>query len=165
MIAACDALVVETCQQDSGYGIHSEGPPSRIKNHFRTEPLRMREHIEQINRHIILEIIRDFRKRGLDFLFLIFHPQWALVSSDDWRDEFLTRLLDSNNVPYLSSKLILKEHADQHHARYEDYYLAGDGHPNGYQNRIIADQLKTYLAGSSNKRRHADLRRHSCSGG
>jgi hypothetical protein len=127
--------------------IQSEGPPWRIKNYFRTKPLQMREQIEQINRHIILEIIRDLRERNLQFLFLIFHPQWAL-RHDDWRDEFLIRLLDSNNVPYLSSKLMLKQHASQLHTRYEDYYLAG-GHPNGYQNRIIANELKSYLLAAS----------------
>jgi hypothetical protein len=138
--------------------IQSKGPPWRIKNSFSINALEMREHIVQINRHIILEIIRDLRERKVEFLFLIFHPQWALTSHDDWRDEFLIRLLDSNNVPYLSSKLILKQHASQPHARYEDYYLAEDGHPNAHQNRIIAHELKTYLlAGSSNTNRQADL--------
>ena len=138
--------------------VYSDGPPWRMKNYFRAEPLRTRDHIEQINRHIILEVIRDLRNRGLDFLFVIFHPQWALVSHDDWRDQFLVRLLDSNNVPYLSSKLILKQHAHRHQARIDDYYLARNEHPNGHQNRVIADELKAYLlAGSSNTTRQADL--------
>ena len=138
--------------------IHSEGPPWRIKNYFRSEPLRLREHIKQTNRRVILEIIRDLRKRELDFLFVIFHPQWALVDHDDWRDEFLVKLLDSNNVSYLSSKLILKQHAGQRDARYEDYYIDNGGHPNAYQNSIIADKLKKYLlAGSSKTERQGDL--------
>jgi len=125
--------------------VHSEGPPWRIKNHFRTEPLRMRSRIEQINQHIILEVIRDLRRRELDFVFVIFHPPWALAVHHDWRDEFLVRLLEANDVPYLSSKLIVKRHAERHQARIEDYYLPDNGHPNAHQNRIIADELKRYL--------------------
>jgi glycosyltransferase involved in cell wall biosynthesis len=40
--------------------IHSEGPPWRIKNYFRTRPQRARGQMEHINRHIIVEVIRDF---------------------------------------------------------------------------------------------------------
>jgi glycosyltransferase involved in cell wall biosynthesis len=40
--------------------IHSEGPPWRIKNYFRTRPQRTPGRIEQINRHTILEDIRGF---------------------------------------------------------------------------------------------------------
>lgn len=137
--------------------VHREGPPASIKNYFRTEPRQMRERIEQINRHIILEIIRDLRQRRLEFVVLIFHPQWALTRSDDWRDDFLVTLLDSTGVPYLSSKAILKAHARQHQARYEDYYLADNGHPNAHQNQIIADELKTHLlTRASSARRRPD---------
>ncbi len=137
--------------------IQSEGRPWRLKNYFRTEPLRMRDQIEEINRHILLEIVQDLRKRRVDHLFLIFHPQWALTSDNDWRDAFLVRFLESNSVPYLTSKVMLQQHAKQPQASYEDYYIAGDGHLNGHANKIIADELKTYLlTGSPNSKRQAD---------
>jgi hypothetical protein len=133
--------------------VYSEGRPLRFKSSFRTQPLELRSRIETINEYLLLDLVRDLRARDVDHLFLIFHPLPALTSPDDWRGAFLGRVLESTNTPYLSSRVILKQHAARYGIRYEDYYREGDGHPSAHQNRVIANELKAYVMSRSSSTR------------
>lgn len=126
--------------------VRNTWPPWRLKNYFRAAALsEKQEKIEEINRRILFEIIRDLRKRQLDHVFLIFHPKGALAANNDWRDAFLVNLFDSNKAPYLTSKPILQREAEQSRAKYDDYYIAGDGHLKARGNRIIAEAIRNHI--------------------
>ena len=125
--------------------VYSDGRPFKLKRWLRPRPAEVRSHIETINERILRDLVKDLRTRNVDHVFVIFHPLWTLASQGDWRDAFLRRLFESMKVPYLSSKIIVRQHAARHGTRLEDYYLEDNGHPNAYQNRIIADELKAYV--------------------
>ena len=136
--------------------VYSDGRPSKLKRSLRTQPSEVRSRIEAINEHILRDLVKDLRTRNVDHVFFIFHPLWTLANQGDWRDAFLRRLFESMKVPYLSSHTILRQHAARHGTRLEDYYLEDNGHPNAYQNRILANELKAYvMSRSSGPRRSA----------
>jgi len=127
--------------------VRNAWPPWRLKNYlFRAAALSdMKEKIEAINRRILLEIMRDLRTRQLNYVFLIFHPKWALTANDGWRDAFLANLFHSNKAPYLTSKPLLQRKAEQSRARYDDYYMAVDGHLNTRGNKVIAEAIRNHI--------------------
>lgn len=104
----------------------------------------------QVNEKIILEILKELRSRKLNYVFLIFHPSYTPESGDlyfennaDWRDSFLRRILDENNVPYIWSNDIIKQNKVDNRSR-SDFFLK-DGHPTTYLNKILAERIKQYV--------------------
>ena len=103
----------------------------------------------QINKKIILEIVKELRSNNFDYVFLIFHPHWPGVSSlydeTDWRDSFLKQLLHENNIPYIWSKDLFKQDSRDGKYSYDDYISPDNGHPTTHFNKLIADEIKKYM--------------------
>ena len=101
----------------------------------------------QVNQHLISEFIPDLKGLGIRYVFLSFHPQNEVSSNnDDWRDQLLHQTLTGENVPYISSKTVIREHARVHHKdSYSEYYVRNDGHPTSYQNHLISHAIKAHL--------------------
>ncbi len=95
-----------------------------------------------INEKIIQKAITELRAKELDFVFLIFHPNWpgksTLSSESDWRDPFLRKLLQENDVPYIWSKELFQQDTQG------KSFMLRDGHPNSYFNQLIAEEIKRY---------------------
>jgi hypothetical protein len=101
---------------------------------------------KDINRMIIKEIVKELNDHHIDFFFLVFHGMWKGVTTldfkDDWRDLFIKKTLEENNVPYIWSKDIYKhDNIDRKNSLYK-YFIPGDGHPTSYNNKLIAGEIK-----------------------
>lgn len=127
--------------------------PEKLTSFLKRENYYKRKKI-QVNEKIILEILKELRAKDLDYVFLIFHPHWpgeSAIDSSGWRNSFLKRLLDENNVPYIwSEKLIMYEvkandiSVDDLFFDYSTIYLYA-GHPTEYLNKLIAKEIKRYV--------------------
>lgn len=122
---------------------HSELVPWRVRQYLNGEEDKRRQKL-LVNKHILLQMIKELRARKLEFMFLIFHPKEQAVF-DHWRDEFLKELLNANQAPFLSTREMVKADAQRTQREIAEYYLPGDGHPTADQNVLIADQLKQVI--------------------
>lgn len=127
--------------------IHSNLLPKQIASFLRRDNDYISKKI-QVNEKIILEIVKELRTNNIDYVFLIFHPNWSGVSTLDdetgWRDSFLKQLLHENNIPYIWSKDLFKQDSRDGKYSYDDYINPGIGHPTTHFNRLIADEIKKY---------------------
>ncbi len=100
-----------------------------------------------VARAILEHISADLSARGIDCLFLVFHPRWTgdILQRDnfDWREEFSLDFLREKGLPFLSTREIVREDAERTGKKFDDYFLAGDGHPTPYQNRIVSEKIKS----------------------
>jgi len=101
----------------------------------------------QVNRMILSEVIRELNSRNMDFSFLIFHPKFIVETGyEEWRTRFLRKFLFENNITYMFTREILREHARKNEkTSFEEYFLVGDGHPTSYQNHIISNEIEAHL--------------------
>jgi hypothetical protein len=53
--------------------------------------------------------------------------------------------LTRHRVPYISSRDVINNDRQRHGKPLEDYYLPNDNHPNAYQTRLLAQELKSRL--------------------
>ena len=101
---------------------------------------------KEINRKILTEIIKELKDHNIDFFFLVFHGMWKGITTldfkDDWRDLFIKRILEEANIPYIWSKDIYKHDNIDRKNTLLKYFIAGDGHPTTYNNKLIAEEIK-----------------------
>ncbi len=59
----------------------------------------------EVNRLILTAIEEELQSRGLDRIYVVFHPDWKGVSSldasTDWRDPFLREFFEDRAIPYV----------------------------------------------------------------
>lgn len=97
-----------------------------------------------LNEALILSLLREVRSRGLDCVFVVFHPDVegsTLGGEPDWRDRFLRDLLEREHVPLIWSKDLIARSADGSFDA-SRYILPGDGHPTSLFNELIAGSLR-----------------------
>ncbi|KPL15518.1 MAG: hypothetical protein AMS26_07430 [Bacteroides sp. SM23_62] len=106
------------------------------------------EGIKELNEMIITRAHENLKKSGLDYVFLIFHPEHHAAS--EWRISFLRDLCDKHSIPSIFD-LDIREN-DSTYASYDPYHYAirGDGHPTSYMNTLIARELKQIILGNDN---------------
>ena len=134
-------------------------PSYRIREFFKTgnpkvliNPTIRYDDMKRLNKKIILEIINKLNENKIKYVFLIFHSLEDLTLEKEWIDEFLTQIFIENDVPYISSKELIKRDAFLKNKKYIDYYQpnnmpAHKRHPSIYQNRIIVEEIKKYVLG------------------
>ncbi len=105
-----------------------------------------KDKIRLVNRLLIEHLVAELRMQGIDFVFLIFHfedDMMAATSEDNWRDQFLKQTLADNQIPYIWSKGIIREHRKAHPENtHERYVIPGNGHPTSLYNQLISDEIK-----------------------
>jgi hypothetical protein len=128
--------------------IYSRYLPAQMASLLRHDNDHIRKKI-QINEKIILEIVRELRSKNIDYIFLVFHPHWpgvsTLDSDSDWRDDFLSQLFHENNIAYIWSKELFQQDSKDGNHSFDHYIIPGNGHPTTHFNRIIAEELKSYI--------------------
>lgn len=97
-----------------------------------------------INEKIILEAERELKARHIDHVFLIFHPPTSLKGVD-WREPFLKRLFEENDISYISSIDLIKKDITKTGLPPEEYFQAGNNHPTSRYNSLVAQAMKKYV--------------------
>jgi hypothetical protein len=103
---------------------------------------------EELNGALIRELLREVRSRGLDCVFLVFHPHVegsTLDGAPDWRERFLRALLEREQVPLIWSKDLV-ERSPEGAFDAGRYILPGDGHPTALFNELIAQRIRDAVA-------------------
>jgi hypothetical protein len=122
--------------------------PDQLISYLKKENYYKRKKV-QINKKIMIEIIKELKARNIDYVFLIFHQNWIrgfgkLNENDtDWRSTFIRHILDENNIPYIWSKDIIFQDMKTENLALSDYFIK-DGHPNAYQRKLIAQRIKEF---------------------
>jgi hypothetical protein len=123
--------------------LYQDGRPWRIRLALRgTEEVHQRKLL--VNEKIILSLIHELRTRKVDHMFVIF-ADINSVKEMEWRENFLAELLNRHGTPYLSSRSIIMENVQRNGKTIEDFYIPNDGHPNAYQNLLVARELKSRI--------------------
>ena len=122
--------------------LHSRLVPKRVTAWLTGERTHRAEK-QALNEALILALLDEVRSRGLDHVFLVFHPHVQGISTldgpSDWRDPFLRGLLQGAGAPLIWSKDLLPEGGALDPSL---YILPGDGHPTTLFNTLVARALK-----------------------
>jgi hypothetical protein len=120
--------------------LYQDGRPWRLRLYLRdTDEIHRKKLL--VNEKIVVSMIRELQTRKVDHTFVIFADKNS-VNEMEWREGFLLELLDRHDTPYLSSRVIIMDDAKREGRTVEDYYIPVDGHPNAYQNSLVAKELK-----------------------
>ena len=123
--------------------LYQEGRPWRLRHYLRgTDQKQTRK--ERINDKIVSEMLNELDKRHLPRLFVIF-PQNDEIKREGWHEKFLAEIFRRNGVPYISARALIEDDMQRTGLKIDAYYLAQDGHPNAYQNLLVAKELKRRL--------------------
>ncbi|MEP6957899.1 MAG: hypothetical protein ABI980_04150 [Nitrospirota bacterium] len=123
--------------------LYQEGRPWRLRQYLRgTDTAQAKK--QRINEQLVEEMLREIERRHLPVAFIIFADR-EQIREVGWREQFLADLLTRHGVPYISSRDVINKDRQRHGKPLEDYYLPNDKHPNAYQTRLIAQELKSRL--------------------
>ena len=112
---------------------------------IREHPGHVKWRASRINKKILLDIIGELRERKVPHVFLIFNtPEEIHGVLDDWRDALITGLLQDHDVPFISSRAVIRRDAKAQKKKIEDYYLP-DTHPNADQIRLLSKEIKRFV--------------------
>lgn len=126
--------------------LYQEGRPWRLRRYLRgTEGKLTRE--KRINEALLTEMVREIERRNLPHTFVIFVAQDE-VKSVGWREQFLSDVFTRLGVPYLSTRTLIQQDMLRTGTPLVSYFLAGDGHPNAYQNLLVAKELECRVLSS-----------------
>lgn len=119
--------------------------PKQIRSFLRSES-RTIEQKKAVSKEIILEIVNELEANNIDYVFVIFHPHVpglsTLDSESDWRDPWLRKLLDDNQVPYIWSKDLFRQDTGDDEPSFDRYIIPNDGHPTTHFNELISQEIK-----------------------
>jgi hypothetical protein len=123
--------------------VQGNGWPQHVRQYFKGTDHSRKKKIK-INEKLLLNMIYELKKRRLQHIFVIFHVDRAVqdVAWEDWQENLIERVLRDNHEPYISTKQIVRKHLHEHNGSIHDYYIKGDGHPTGLQNKLVADEIK-----------------------
>ena len=123
--------------------LYQEGRPWRLRHYLRgTDDKQARK--AQVNENLVFEMLREIDSRHLPSLFIIFAGRDE-IKRVGWSEQFLSELFSRRGVPYISTRALIEEDIQRTASKIEAYYLAQDGHPNAYQNLLVAKELKRRL--------------------
>ena len=123
--------------------LYQEGRPRRLRNYLRgTDDKQARK--ARINDKIVSEMLNELDKRHLPRLFVIF-PQKDEIKREGWHEQFLAEVFRRHGAPYISARVLIGDDMQRTGSTIDAYYLAQDGHPNAYQNLLVAKELKKRL--------------------
>ena len=123
--------------------LYQDGRPWNLRLYLRgTDEIHRRKLL--LNKKIVLSMIHDLQAKKIDHTFVIFADKNS-VEEMEWREAFLSDLFTQHGTPYLSSRAIIMDDAKREGRTVDDYYIPMDGHPNAYQNLLIAKELKSRI--------------------
>ena len=124
----------------------SQAPPRRLRLYLdHDSEHERRQKAIQVCRKLILATIKELEERHIKYAFLIFNEIDEIGRKDNWKVKFLKQLLTDRHAQFLLTKDIIQTDAEQTLRSAKDYYIEGDGHPNIYQNELIANHLKRMI--------------------
>lgn len=102
----------------------------------------------------LLETVREeCETRDLEYFVLLFHGRRILASEDedteDWHDSFLIEELERLEMPYVSSRPLLQEHARQSERPVSDYFFTrgiARRHYTPLANRVVFEAIRRGIA-------------------
>ncbi|MFN8397925.1 MAG: hypothetical protein U0176_25130 [Bacteroidia bacterium] len=119
--------------------------PYRIKTWYDGKEKSI-DHIREVNSLLIHHLAAELRAQDIEFIFLVFHFEDDMMSpksEENWYDQFLRKTLADNQIPYIWSKEIIRNHRLAHPENsHDDYIIPGDGHPTTLYNNLIAAEIK-----------------------
>ncbi|MEP7168035.1 MAG: hypothetical protein ABI855_01565, partial [Bacteroidota bacterium] len=120
---------------------------SKNTTEFLTGEKANREKIKKLNEKIILSAIQTLRESKTDFMFLIFHPpgDFLIKEENNWRIQFVKKILDSNSIKYIWTKDLIKDKVTMDSSSLDSFFLKNDGHPNSRFNVIISQEMKNRI--------------------
>jgi len=99
---------------------------------------------KELNGMILKKAHEQLRNSGLDYVFLIFHPEHH--GGDDWRINYLREFCKEQDMPCIFGPEIRKKDTlGQESYNPFKYAIKNDGHPTSYTNKLISDSLKNYI--------------------
>jgi hypothetical protein len=109
------------------------------------------EETRELARHVFVALKSELEGRGLEHFVVLFHGKSYLEKDvDDWREPFVVRELNRIDLPYVSSKLWLREDAAKTGRGRDDYYIPsgsrGQGHYSPLGNEIVFGAIRSGLA-------------------
>ncbi len=117
------------------------------ENHYKRK-------IIQINKKIMIEIIKELKARDINYVFLIFHSIWirgdGLLNENvtGWRNSFIRNILDENNISYIWSKDIIFQNMEAENLSLQAHFIPDDGHPTSIQKELLAKRIKAFVLNS-----------------
>jgi hypothetical protein len=124
----------------------SQAPPWRLRLYLDNDAeSERRQKAIQVCRNLILATIKELEERHIKYVFLIFNESYEIGREDNWKVKFLKQLLTDRHAQLLLAKDIIQTDAEQTLRTAKDYYIGGEGHPNSYQNELIATHLKRMI--------------------
>jgi hypothetical protein len=121
--------------------------PEKLVSFLKRDDYYKRKKIK-VNEKIILEIIKEIKDRKLDHLFIFFlkcDPQKDCNEKIDWKTTFERNLLEENTMSYISTRGIIKQKSEGTNLTVDDFYLHNDSHPNMYLNKLVAEEIKSFV--------------------
>ena len=111
---------------------------------------------QAVNELLIERVARELRENDIEFVFMVFHFEDDMMSphsEENWRDQFFRRVLEENEIPYIWTKGIIRDHREKHPDNSHDHYIIpGNGHPTTLYNQLISDEIKRIvLTGDSTR--------------
>jgi hypothetical protein len=125
--------------------VHAGPLPKKVAGWFksREEP---RIEIRAISEAILLEMSEDMKRRGIPHVFIIFEWPERMIDPPDWRVHFLIELFRRNDIDFILPREAIIGGDDGSMFCWEKY-VVGDGHPNASYNRLVCEQIRSWLVG------------------
>lgn len=125
--------------------IHSDLLPPSLSWRLRGEAAHRRLKTE-LGRRLFAAIGDELGRRGLEFVFVVFHTQYPDPGEPPeppgWRNRLLRSLVEESGVPYVWSAEVLAEDIRAHGLDREAYIDPGHRHPTARYNRLIAAEIE-----------------------
>ena len=123
--------------------LYQDGRLWRLRHYLRgTDDKQTRK--ERVNESLVLEMLREIESRNLPRTFIIFAGQDE-IKRVSWSEQFLADLFKRRGAPYISTRDLIMDDMQRTGYKTDAYFLAQDGHPNAYQNLLVAEELKRRL--------------------
>ena len=123
--------------------LYQEGRPVRLRHYLRGVDVKQARK-QRVNERLVAEMLREINSRHLPSFFIIFADKDE-IKEESWSEQFLVELFKRRGVPYISTRALIAEDVQRNGLPIESYYLAKDGHPNAYQNLLVAREMKRRL--------------------
>jgi len=114
------------------------GGRTEVENAYR------REEKEDLNRALLAAAVDEARRYDLPLIFVLFYGK-VEMRYEGWREQFLRGEMERLGVPYLDTKAVLQEAADESSRRIGELYRPSGGHLNEEGNRVVAEALAELL--------------------
>ena len=105
----------------------------------------------EVNGLILSAIEEELQSRGLDRIYVVFHPNWEGVSTlaapTDWRDPFLRAFFEDRGIPYVWSKELVQRDREAWDTSGDDYIGVEHGHPTTRYNELVAQEINASVLG------------------